>query len=118
LQPPLESKLLEQLARPGLRRLDDLVSARGDILHSRSGPLQRALHGGDTDVEHRGHIRGRERQHVAQQKHRALLGRKVLKARDQRQPKALPRSHDDGRIVDPRIGNHLQPRHIHCGLGR
>jgi hypothetical protein len=85
------------------------------LLHRRSRPLERAVHGGQAHLEHgSGVVRGPV-ERVAEDQDRALARRKML---DGGQECELDRlSRDDGfawlgRVVDEEVGVRLKPREV------
>jgi hypothetical protein len=71
----------------------------------RARPLQRAVRGGNRDLEALGHLRGRPAEHLRQQQHGALLRRQVLERRHEGQADALPQHRALGGVG---VGGHGQ----------
>jgi hypothetical protein len=63
------------------------------------GSLQRTIDRGSTHVEVEGDLRGREPEHVAQDEHRTLLGRKQLQRRHHGQAEATSFGGQHRRII-------------------
>jgi len=103
-------------------RFGDLALSQRQFRQPCPGALQRTLDRRRRGFEHDRDLVGGERQHVAQHQHRPLSRRKVLQARDERQPKSLTRRDDDRGIG--RVGNHhrvrrrLQPRGSGSGIAQ
>jgi hypothetical protein len=126
-----------QFPLPLVRRARGAVPVRRDLLQLGAGPLQGTVHGRGRDLQQVRDLGGAPRQHVPQDQHGALPGRKMLQRRDEREPDALPRRDDRRRIgraarvhagpaqaspvqasTEQRVRERLQPGDLQVPAGR
>ena len=93
---PLQELRVRGVDRRGRRRRRDVTRLEGG-----ARPLQRAVHGRDARLEELRDLRGLPAQHLAEDEHRALARRELLKRSDEREANGLARADDLGRIARP-----------------
>lgn len=102
---------VEQLAVLGAVRLGHQVLVGRHLVEPGTRALEGAFDGRRGGAEQGGDLGRPPGQHVAQDEHGPLPGRQILQRGDERKPQAAPRRHD-GRWVDKRVGQWLQPRDV------